>query len=128
MSFCLRGIRGATTAEANEEQAILEATGELLQEMVRRNQVELPDVAGVFFTVSPDLNATFPARAARDLGWAAVPLLDSQEVAVPWGMKRCIRILVLVNTSRTQQEVQHVYLREAAALRPDLGSAAGTSA
>lgn len=116
----LRGIRGATTAEANSEDAILNATQELLHEMVSANRVETDEIAALIFTCSPDLTAAFPAEAARQMHWTAVPLLSATEVAVPDGLARCIRVLMLWNTPGTQGEIVHMYLRGAAALRPDL--------
>lgn len=115
----IRGIRGAVTAESNSERAILEATRLLLTEMVRANQLEPDAVAAIFFTVTPDLNAAFPAEAAREMGWDAVALLSGVEIAVPGALARCIRILLLWNTPRTQDEVVHIYLDEAQSLRPD---------
>ncbi|MDQ7849608.1 MAG: chorismate mutase [Armatimonadota bacterium] len=116
----VRGIRGATTAGENTAEAILSATRELLLEMVRQNGVELDEIAAVVFTCTDDLNAAFPAEASRALGWTSVPLLTAREVDVPGGLPRCIRVLILWNTPRSQEEVAHVYLREAEALRPDL--------
>ncbi|MGH2403899.1 MAG: chorismate mutase [bacterium] len=115
----LRGIRGAATAESNTQRAILDTTRGLLTEMVRANQVEPDEVAAVFFTATPDLTAVFPAEAAREMGWHAVALLSSVEMDVPGALPRCIRILLLWNTSRTQEEVVHVYLDQAQGLRPD---------
>jgi chorismate mutase len=115
-----RGIRGATTVESDSAGAILSATGELLARMVEANQVQIEDIASAIFTVTPDLKAAFPARAARELGWQHVPLLDAQEVPVPGSLPRCIRVLLHWNSDIPQEEVQHVYLREAASLRPDL--------
>ncbi|HKV43441.1 MAG TPA: chorismate mutase [bacterium] len=116
-----RGVRGAITVEVNTEQAILDATYELLKEMVRANDVDADDIAGVLFTVTPDLNAAFPAEAGRRLpGWTHVPLMCAQEVPVPGALPRCVRILLLVNTTRTATEVHHVYLHGAERLRPDL--------
>lgn len=115
----IRGIRGAATAEANTERAIVDATRGLLTEMVRVNQLEPDAVAAIFFTVTPDLNAAFPAEAAREMGWDAVALLSGVEIDVPGALARCIRILLLWNTPRTQDEVVHVYLDEAQRLRPD---------
>jgi chorismate mutase len=109
-----RGIRGATTVEIDTADAIVAATRELLVRLVAS------DIASAIFTVTPDLTATFPARAARDLGWQHVPLLDAQEVPVPDSLSRCVRVLVLWNTERSQDEIQHVYLRDAGSLRPDL--------
>jgi len=116
----LRGIRGATTAEANTEDAILDATQELLREMVSANRVEPDEIAALIFTCSPDLTAVFPAEAARQMRWTAVPLLSATEIAVPGSVARCIRVLLLWNTPGTQSEMVHTYLRGAADLRPDL--------
>jgi chorismate mutase len=115
-----RGIRGATTVEIDTADAILAATRELLVRIVEVNDLVASDIASAIFTVTPDLTATFPARAARDLGWQHVPLLDAQEVPVPDSLSRCVRVLVLWNTERSQDEIQHVYLRDAGSLRPDL--------
>jgi chorismate mutase len=115
-----RGIRGATTVEVDSADAILAATRDLLLRMVEANQVAVADIASAIFTMTPDLIAAFPARAARDLGWQHVPLLDAQEVPVPGSLSRSVRVLLLWNTDRSQEEVRHVYLREAASLRPDL--------
>ena len=116
-----RGVRGAITVDANTEQAILDATLELLRAIIRMNEVDADDVAGVLFTVTSDLNAAFPAEACRRLpGWTHVPLMCAQEVPVPGALPRCVRILMLVNTTKTAAEVRHVYLRDAERLRPDL--------
>ena len=115
-----RGIRGATTVETDSADAIVAATRELLVRMVEANTVAVADIASAFFTVTLDLTAAFPARAARDLGWRHVPLLDAQEVPVPDSLPRCVRVLILWNTERSQEEIRHVYLRDAASLRPDL--------
>lgn len=117
----LRGIRGATTVSANEEEPILEATRELLKAIVKKNRVQPEDIASVFVTMSPDLDATFPARAIRTMpGWEAVPLMCATEVDVPGALQKCIRLLVLNNTEQRPSEIRHVYLREARRLRPDL--------
>lgn len=122
----VRGIRGATTVSANQTSLILEATQELLGEIIRLNQVKPEDIASVFITVSPDLNATFPARIIRDLeGWEMVPLMCSVEIDVPEGLSKCIRLLVHINTCKEQKEIHHVYLRKARSLRPDLVSQTG---
>lgn len=118
----VRGIRGATTAEANTAEAILEATREVLVHMARANDVETDELAAVFFTVTPDLDAAYPAEAARHLGWTSVPLLSFADLQVPGALPRCIRVLMLWNTPRSQDEIVHVYLRDAAALRPDLAA------
>ena len=114
-----RGVRGATTADANTPEAILAATRELLALMVRSNGIEADDVASVIFTTSPDLNAEFPALAARQLGWNAAALLCAHEMAVPRALERCIRILIHWNTEKPASEVQHIYIKGAAHLRPD---------
>lgn len=119
-----RGIRGATTVESNDREAILSATRELLSEMVRANGVRKEDVASAYFTTTPDLNAEFPALAARnDFGWGNVALMCGHEMAVPGSLPMCLRILLHVNTERTQDEICHVYQRGAAVLRPDLAGA-----
>jgi chorismate mutase len=115
-----RGIRGATTVEANTRDEILTATRQLLALMIRRNGIEPEDVGHAIFTVTQDLNAEFPALAARQLGWIDVPLLCSYEITVPSGLSRCIRILVAWNTDKRQEEIIHIYIRDAKRLRPDL--------
>jgi len=118
-----RGVRGAVTVDANTEKAILEATDELLRQMVKANGVDADDIAGVLFTVTADLNAAFPAEAGRRLpGWTHVPMMCAQEIPVPGALPRCVRILMLINTTETASEVHHVYLRDAERLRPDLTS------
>jgi chorismate mutase len=120
----VRGIRGATTAAANEAGAIVEATHELLDELTRRNQLEVDEIAFAYFTTTPDLNAEFPALAARRLGWVDVPLLCGHDMAVPQPNPRsvamCVRVVLLYNTERTQREMQHAYLRGASAIKQDL--------
>jgi len=116
----VRGIRGAITVARDERGAVLDATERLLREIVRRNGFASADVASALFTVTPDLVSEFPAAAARRMGWTLVPLLNFTEIGVPGRLERCIRVLVHVNTVRTQNEMVHVYLREAVALRPDL--------
>jgi chorismate mutase len=115
-----QGIRGATTTKSNSAGDILEATGELLMRIVEANGVAAEDVASVFFTATPDLTAAFPARAARDMGWQHVALLDAQEIPVPGSLSHCVRVLIHWNTAKTQAEIRHVYLRGAVSLRPDL--------
>lgn len=116
----VRGIRGATTVTEDTAAAILEATGELVRDIVSANALRPEMVASALFTVTPDLHAEFPAAAARRMGWTLVPLLNFTEIGVPGRLERCIRVLVHVNTERSQSEMVHVYLREAVALRPDL--------
>jgi chorismate mutase len=114
-----RGIRGATVATANEPQAILDATRELLEALIAANGVHPDDVASVFFTTSPDLTAEYPALAARELGWMDAALLCNLDIAVPTGLARCIRVLIHWNTERRPDEIIHCYLGEAERLRPD---------
>jgi chorismate mutase len=116
----VRGIRGATTVESNEKEEIIEATRELLEAICRENAFARDDIASAFFTVTPDLTATFPAEAARKyLEWTTVPMLCATEIPVTGSLPTCIRILIHVNTDKEQDEIQHVYLRRALALRPD---------
>ena len=117
----VRGIRGATTVERDDPALILDATEDLLREIVRRNDLLPEDLASVLFTVTPDLTAEFPAAAARRIeGWSLVPMLNFTEIGVPDGLPLCIRVLIHVNTTRGQHEVTHIYLNEARSLRPDL--------
>jgi chorismate mutase len=116
----LRGIRGATTVDVNTREAILAATDELLRAIIEANGIERDDVASVFFSTTPDLDADFPAVAARNIGWTKVALMCAHEMAVPGSLPMCLRILMHVNTSRTPDEIEFVYLRGARALRPDL--------
>lgn len=117
-----RGIRGATTAEENTAEAILTATRELLARIVEANDLRVEDVASAIFTTTPDLTAAFPAKAAREMGWRDVALLDAQEIPVPGSLERCIRVLVHWNTEKRQDEVVHVYIKGANALRHDISS------
>ncbi len=114
-----RGIRGATTVEKNTAQAVLAATRELLALIVVANDLRVEDVTSAIFTTTPDLTAAFPARAAREMGWRDVALLDAQEIPVPGSLERCIRVLIHWNTEKSAAEIQHVYLKGAQALRPD---------
>jgi chorismate mutase len=114
-----RGVRGATTAVANTAEAILEATRELLFVIMRANHMAVEDVASVHFTTTVDLNATYPALAARQLGWYDTALMCGHEMQVPDSLTRCIRVLVHWNTVCGSKEIVHVYLREAKSLRPD---------
>ena len=120
MSWCCRGLRGATTVEQNDAGVILSATRELLEALQSANGLHPQDVASVFFTMTPDLDAAHPARAARELGWREVALMCAQEIPVPGSLPRCIRVLIHWNTDKAQGELQHVYLRRASSLRPDL--------
>lgn len=114
-----RGIRGATTVERNTAEDILEATRELLDILIRVNDLEKDDVASVVFTTTSDLDATFPAIAARSYGWDSVPLLCTHEMNVPGALERVIRLLVHYNTEKPASEIRHIYLRRAVELRPE---------
>lgn len=117
-----RGIRGATLVATNAKEDILAATKELLQAIIESNQVKREAVACVFFTTTPDLNAEFPALAARQLGWTDVALMCAQEMNVPHSLSRCIRVLVLFNTEKKAEQITHVYIRGAEALRQGMES------
>ena len=121
----VRGIRGATSVEADVAEQILAATRELLQELIRANAIhEFDEIVSAIFTTSPDLVSTYPAEAARALGMTQVPLLCASEIAVATTkVPRCIRVLLHVNTDKQQSEIVHVYLRDAKRLRPDMVSA-----
>ncbi|WP_448575392.1 chorismate mutase [Thermomicrobium sp.] len=116
-----RGIRGATTVEANTAEAIVQATRELLLALVEANGVETDQIASIIFTTTRDLNATFPAVAARELGWIHVPLLCAHEMDVPGAPTGVVRVLMHVNTEKSPREIRHVYLRGARVLRPEFG-------
>jgi chorismate mutase len=113
-----RGIRGATTVERNDRAEILGATRELLEVLVRLNGLRPDDIAYVWFTVTPDLDAEFPAFAAREIGWTEVPLMCGREIPVPGAIAGCVRVLIDWNTARSQGEVRHAFLHRAKELRP----------
>jgi chorismate mutase len=115
-----RGVRGATTADSDTRDDILKAARQLLALMIRQNGIEARDVASAIFTTTTDLNAEFPALAARQLGWLDVALLCTHELDVPGSLRKCIRILLHWNTEKSPQEITHVYIKGATALRPDL--------
>lgn len=120
----LRGIRGATVAEQDQAETILQATRELLDAILRANPtLKTADLASVFFSLTEDLAAAYPAQAARELGWDQVPLLCSREIPVPGSLPRCIRVLLHWNTDLPQHTIRHVYLGDAAELRPDVNLA-----
>jgi chorismate mutase len=119
MTIWCRGIRGATTATENTREAILEATTEMLEQLIAANNLQADDIASALFTTTPDLTAEFPAVAARALGWLDTALLCGHEMSVPGSLQRCIRVLIHWNTTRSAAEVVHVYLREARGLRPE---------
>lgn len=114
-----RGVRGATTAEANSSEEILKATRQLLALMIRQNRIEEEDVASAIFTTTPDLDAEFPALAARQLGWLEAAMICVHELDVPGSLRRCIRILLHWNTDKPAGQIVHVYIKQAAELRPD---------
>jgi chorismate mutase len=116
--YC-RGIRGATTVERNEREEILAASIELLELLISRNDLRAEDVASAIFTMTDDLDAEFPAIAARMLGWSEVALMCMREIPVPGSLPMCIRILLHVNTERSGGEISHVYIRRAVNLRPE---------
>jgi chorismate mutase len=117
--YC-RGVRGATTVESDSRDEILASTRQLLALMIRLNGIESRDVGSALFTTTVDVNAEFPALAARQLGWLDVPLICTHELDVPGSLPRCIRILLNWNTTKSQQEITHVYIKDAVRLRPDL--------
>ena len=119
MSTQCRGVRGATTVELDEREAILRATRELLALMIHLNGIQKEDVVSAIFTTTVDLNTAFPATAARQLGWLDVPLMCAHEIDVPGSIQKCVRVLLHWNTEKSQHDIQHVYLKEAQALRPD---------
>ncbi|MFK2824210.1 chorismate mutase [Bacillus sp. B190/17] len=117
----MRGIRGATTVKENNEQEMIDCTEILLKEMIEQNHLQPEDVCSVFISVTNDIDAAFPARALRQLpGWEYVPVMCMSEIPVPGSLAQCIRVMMHVNTTAAQQEVQHIYLEEAVKLRPDL--------
>jgi chorismate mutase len=116
----MRGVRGAITVEENNAEQIRNSTQVLLREILDRNSICSEDIISAIFTVTPDLDADFPATGARDMGWDRVPMLCSNEIPVPGALPRCIRVLLHVETTLAQREIQHVYLREARKLRKDL--------
>jgi chorismate mutase len=117
--YC-RGIRGAITVKDNSRESIISAGKELLRKIVEANNLDIDDIAAVWFTTSTDLNAEFPAVAARELGWSKTAMLCGHEMNVPGSLAGCIRVLMLVNTNKKNDELSHVYLRGAEKLRPDL--------
>ena len=121
-SMYCRGIRGATTVERNTSDEILAATTELLELLIARNELRAEDVASAIFTLTGDLDAAFPALAARRLGWSEVALICMREIPVPGSLPMCIRVLLHVNTEREASEISHVYIHEAVNLRPEFGA------
>ena len=119
MTYACRGIRGATTADDNTRESILEATREMLERLIEENGIRADDIASAIFSTTADLNAEFPAVAARQLGWLDTALFCTHEMAVPGSLARCIRVLIHWNTDRRAGEVRHVYIRGARNLRPE---------
>jgi chorismate mutase len=115
-----RGVRGATTADGNTRDEILTATRQLLALMIRINGIEPEQVASAIFSLTRDLDAEFPALAARQLGWLEVPLLCTYEVDVPGSLRKCVRVLVHWNTDKPQNQIRHIYVKDAERLRPDI--------
>ena len=116
MTVC-RGLRGATTADSNTAEAIYSATREMLEYLIEANGIEERDVAMAYFTVTPDLNAAFPAAAARQLGWNNTALMCATEIPVPDSLPSCVRVLILVNTEKEPQELKNIYLKGTEVLR-----------
>ncbi|SMQ82478.1 chorismate mutase [Bacillus sp. OV166] len=119
----IRGMRGAITVNLNTEEAIITATEELLEKIIEENHIQPELVASVFISTTEDINAVFPAKALRKFeGWTYVPVMCMQEMPVPDSLKMCVRIMMHVNTTQSQEEINHVYLKGAKVLRPDLSN------
>lgn len=118
----IRGVRGATTVKENRAEEIWEETGRVLEEMIAENHITADQVSHIWFTVTSDLDAAFPAKAAREIpGWEFVPVMCAQEIPVPGSLERCIRVMMTADVNVPAKDVQHIFLNEAVALRPDLG-------
>ncbi|WP_022792265.1 chorismate mutase [Marinococcus halotolerans] len=118
----IRGVRGATTVKENRAEEIWEETGRVLKEMIAENHITADQVSHIWFTVTSDLDAAFPAKAAREIsGWEFVPVMCAQEIPVPGSLERCIRVMMTADVNVPAKDVQHIFLNEAVALRPDLG-------
>ncbi len=117
--MAVRGVRGATTATANTAEEIIEATQELIAALAHFNELSTDEIASAIWTTTRDLTAEFPAKAARQIGWADVPQMCAHEMDVPGALAMCIRVTLHVNTEKSQQEIRHVYLRGATVLRPE---------
>ena len=118
--MAVRGIRGATTVEANTKEEIVAKTVELLKSLIEKNDIRIEDIASVIFSVTDDIDAEFPALASREMGWIYTPLVCTREIPVPGSLKSCVRVLMHVNSDIKQEEMIHVYLHRAKKLRPDL--------
>jgi chorismate mutase len=119
-NLLVRAVRGATTVESDDAEEIAVATRELLTGMLQANDIDLENVISVFFTTSPDLTASFPATAARGIGFHTVPLICASEINVPGAKSHCIRVMMHAYSSRSRADIRHVYLRDAQNLRDDL--------
>ncbi len=118
-----RGIRGATTVVKNSENEILLATVEVVKEMIEENDVSPEQVSHIFFSVTEDLNASFPAKAVRELeGWQYVPVMCMREIPVPNSLPKCIRVMMVAEIKKTQKEIKHIFKNDAIKLRPDLSN------
>ncbi len=116
----MRALRGATTVKSDDREQVLSATSQMLKQMMEENGFSGRDVISALFTATPDLTCCYPAEAARNLGWTDAALLCAAEIAVPGGLPRCLRVMVHIDSQEPKSRLQHVYLRGAAALRPDL--------
>lgn len=117
----IRGVRGATTVDENEHDEIISKSLEMLQDLIDSNNITAEDVVSVYFTVTADIDDTFPAKSLRMVeGWTYVPVMCMREIPVPGSLEKCIRVMVTVNTGKTQKEIQHIYHYKAKKLRPDL--------
>lgn len=116
----VRGIRGATTVENNDKREILDASAQMLEKIISENEINIDDIVSIIFTITPDLTKAFPAAAAREMGIVNVPLLDMSEPEIDGALKKCIRILMHINTEKNNSDMKHIYLKGAKVLRPDL--------
>jgi len=120
MHMSTRGFRGATQLKADSAEEMRSAVGELVLEMIRINDLPLESIVSILFTATPDIHSSFPATSVRDLGFEQVPLICAQEMDVPGAIRLTVRVLIHANSDLKQSDVQHVYLRGASVLRPDL--------
>lgn len=120
--MAVRGIRGATIAKSNTKKEIISKTKEMLHALIEKNSIKLENIASAIFSVTDNINAEFPAVAARGIGWIYTPLLCTREIPVKGSLQGCIRVLLHVNSNKKQKDMIHVYLYEAEKLRPDLDS------
>lgn len=115
-----RALRGATTVDNNTKEAVFSATEELMEKIIKENAIKPCDMSAVFFTLTPDITAAFPAAAVRRMGISDVPLLDMAAPDIDGALKMCVRVMILINTTLKNNELKHIYLKGARALRPDL--------